>query len=365
MASMVGLDASAASVGRGGLRWQAPAGCPREAEVRTRLSEALGERADELDVVAEVSRREHERFEATVVLRGEWGESTRKLDSPTCDTLANAIVLLAKVSVTDAAPTAPILAVPEPEAEPSAGEPEVGSPEASDSAGGPSGELVSVASDATEPASQDPKASEAAVEDSSSESDAGAVRDSGRAPSSDAAPPSSQSSSRALLRVEARAGAGLLPQENLGGAATAGLERRWFRVELGGAGWLPRERTVAPDARVRVALWAVEAHACAAIRPRAWLTALPCAGLDVGRMSGQGTGAGLVVGRTSRQTWVAANVTAAASFRLARFVGLWVGASVVVPLRQLGFSVTGLERDAYRASPVAGRGALGLELLLP
>lgn len=330
------------------LRWRAPAGCPAEATVRARLAHALPPEVEAPHVDAEVFAGGDGRFHATVVLRGTWGEATRSLDSPTCDTLADAVVLLAAVSVSTAAEPEPPVRVPEPT------QPEPG-------VEGDTGDDLEP-SVAIEP-SVDTEEREAELE-AAPPSDSGST-DRSRTGSADASSRSPTPVLRGLARVEARAGAGLLPRVDLGAAATLGLEHRWFRVELGGAAWLPRERTVAPDARVRASAWALELRGCATLRPTPRLVVLPCAELDAGELRGEGRGSGLVNGRVSRQPWVAIGVGPALAVRLHRLVGLWAGATLVVPVRRVGLGLEGLTSDAHRMAAVAGRGAVGLELHFP
>lgn len=337
---------AAAPVGEGDgaslLRWRAPASCPAEATVRARLAHALPPEVEAPHVDAEVVAGDDGRFHATVVLRGTWGETMRSLDSPTCDTLADAVVLLAAVSVSTAGQPEPPVGVPEPTLPEPGVEGEVG--------------------DEIEPSVGTEK-SEAEIE-AAPRSDSRSP-DRSRTGSADASSRSPTPVLRGLARVEARAGAGLLPLVDLGAAATLGLEHRWFRVELGGAAWLPRERTVAPAARVRASAWALELRGCATLRPTARLVVLPCAELDAGELRGEGRGSGLVNGRVSRQPWVAIGLGPALTVRLHRLVGLWAGATLVVPVRRVGLGLEGLTPDAYRMAAVTGRGAVGLELHFP
>jgi hypothetical protein len=96
-----------------------------------------------------------------------------------------------------------------------------------------------------------------------------------------------------------------------------------------------------------------------------WLEVLPCIELDAGRLRGQGRGSGLVSRRVVEQPWVAFGVGPAASLRLHRLVGLWLGATLVVPVFRVGLGVEGLDDDAHRMAAVAGRGALGVEIRFP
>jgi hypothetical protein len=337
------------------LRWRAPVvGCPDEATVRARLAQALGPEVEAPRVEAEVSAGDDGRFHAVVSIQGAWGETTRRLDSPTCDTLADAVVLLAAVSVGLAArEPEPPLAVPEPTTLP----PDVGVEQALTEvhADGEADEGVRAQLDATADVGGDDPASIAA----------GPAPRAPRGAGDAGSPPPVAPALRGLVRVEARAGAGLLPVVDLGAAAVLGLEHRWFRVELAGAAWLPRERTVVPDARVRASAWALELRGCAALRPSARLVVLPCAELVAGQLRGEGHGDGLVNGRNAQQPWVALGLGPAVSLRLHRRVGLWAGATLIVPVRRVGLGLEGLPTDAHRMAAVAGRGALGVEIYFP
>jgi hypothetical protein len=118
---------------------------------------------------------------------------------------------------------------------------------------------------------------------------------------------------------------------------------------------------------VRASAWALELRGCAALRPRPWLTVLPCAELDAGGFRGEGRGEGLATASVVTQPWVAIGLGPAVSLRLHRLVGLWLGATAVVPVLRVGLGLEGLpdDTDAHRMAPVTGRGALGIEVHFP
>ncbi len=307
------------------LRWSAPEGCPEAARVRARLEEDLDATAGALTVDAEVSVDEDGTFRADVELTGPWGTSRRELDSPTCQTLAEAVVLLAVVSVGSAGNE--VLSVPEPEPEPEpTPEPEL-EPEPEPE---PTPVIEQNETDQSEPS-----------------------------PSADATP--AEPSVRAVARVEARAGGGVLPGGDFSAAVAAGLSLRRLRLELSGAGWLPRTEVVSADADVRIDLFSGELRGCVPLGLLSWFIALPCVGVELGGMRGRGQGSGLVAGRTSWQSWIAAAVTPAFAIRVSPRIGVWLGGSLVVPLRRPGFVLEGATEEAYRVPALSGRGALGVE----
>lgn len=326
------------------LHWRAPSDCSDRAQVSARLQAALGSKAGELTIRVQVEG-EAEGYRAQVQLRGPAGDVLRSLSSPTCETLVDAVVLLAEVSVGEAEVPEP---VPEPEAVPSR------SPEA----------VPAIASEG-EPGAADPEVLPTERGDEPVEPEPVEPEPVPDPPPRSPSERSSSSPLRGVARLAARAGGGVMPQVDLSAALSVGVARRWWRVEFVGAGWLPREQPAAPDATVRIDLVSGELRGCGVISPRGWLGVLPCVGLDAGAMRGRGQGSGLAEGRTSWQPWVAIALTPAATLRLHPRVGLWVGGSLVVPLRRPGFSLQGQADEAYRVPPLSGRGALGVELYFP
>lgn len=332
------------------LRWRAPADCPDTAQVQATLSEALGPAGDDLQVDVVVADTGEGTFHAEVLMRGPWGESSRSLRSPTCDTLAEAVTLLAVVSVQQAEADALVIPEPQPPPEP---EPEPQPPTSAPSVPGDSASSTG-ARPVTAREAPDASTSTAAPRRAGG-SRAADAEASGRGPSS----------WQGLARLAARAGAGVLPGVDLSAALAVGLSHRYWRVELWGAGWIPRDEVVAADAAVRMHLVTGGLRGCAVLRPRPWLGVLPCADLEAGAMRGQGRGDGLAVGRTSWQPWLAVAVTPALTLRVHPRFSVWAGGSLVVPLRRPGFTLQGQTGDTYRAPVISGRGALGVELRFP
>lgn len=337
------------------LKWRAPAGCPDAERMKMMLATALGPEGDSLRVVVEVTGAAGETFRAEVLLQGPWGDSTRQLHSPTCETLADAVVLLAVVSAQQGESEVPVVPEPAPAPNDAVSEDEPGL-DAARALEARSAESVQAPQVAARVGMDD---AEAPTDDSAS---------SGRALSRAAdAEPSPDASSRweGLARLEARAGGGILPGVDLSASLAVGVSRRWWRVELLGAGWLPRDQPVAADAEVRLHLVTGALRGCGQLRPRPWLGVLPCADLEVGAMRGQGRGVGLAVGRVSWQPWVSVALTPALTFRVHPRVSAFASGSLVVPLRRPGFRLQDTMGDVYRVPPLSGRGALGVELYFP
>lgn len=346
------------------LRWHAPSGCPSAARVRARLEQALGARTEPLRVEAELSRDAAGAYHAEVWLEGPWGSTQRRLDSPTCETLAEAVVLLAVVSVgsVDATiPTVPEVEVevePEPDAEPEPSDPS----QAVLPGDAPPLIEPSEAGDAAAPEVDDVSRLQP---DEPSEPAAPASGDRSEGPRGDLRrSPEPSPVLRGIVRLAARAGGGVLPRGDFGLALAAGVALRRARFELLGAGGLPRTEPVLADVDVRFDLVAGELRGCGVLPIGERLEGLPCAGLELGAMRGRGQGSGLRTELTSWQPWVAAAATGALLVRLAPRVHVWLGGSLVVPLRRPGFRLVGGD-EVHRVAPIAGRGALGLELRFP
>ncbi|MCA9654821.1 MAG: hypothetical protein KC501_33200 [Myxococcales bacterium] len=322
------------------LRWQAPSGCPTDVEVGQRLAVALGGVTRGPTSIEASIEAEPAGYVGTVVLRGPWGQTTRELRSRSCGTLADAVVLLASVSAGEQPPAV----VPEPELEPAEAEPE------------PNGsEITEPPPRSLEPSATVTPAESSPVPLASSELSVVAA-DGAEAP-------------RRLegsIRAEARLGGRILPGLDAGAGLALGLGGRWWRAELGAAGWLPRRPTIAPGAELELRLWTAEARGCVgpALRRAPWLRPLGCAGLEVGALRGEGLGPGLAQSRVAVRAWVAGVIAPGLVIRPWRHLGLVLGGALVLPVRNLRFTLDG-QGEVYRTPVAAGRGFAGVEVFLP
>lgn len=186
-------------------------------------------------------------------------------------------------------------------------------------------------------------------------------------------PPSApQTRAAGSLRPGLRAGAlldvGYLPRAGVGLELGTGLSSGSSRVELTGL-WLPGVSSSRAEAgaRVKVSLWALRASYCqrflASARGR--LRAAGCAGLELGRASGDGVD--LLDARQQRYLWRAGWAALRLSSALTRWLALSIEPGLAVPFARARFvssDADGAVRSVLHTSrPVSARVALSLEAL--
>ncbi|MCH9682562.1 MAG: hypothetical protein K0V04_14085 [Deltaproteobacteria bacterium] len=161
------------------------------------------------------------------------------------------------------------------------------------------------------------------------------------------------------VRAGAVGNLGPLPSAALGMGVAVALLRKRLRVELGFGYWFPRPASSSiPGAGGRFQLWAVSARGCWA--PRLPLVEVPlCGGLQAGPMRGDGTG--LDAASTIRLPWVATELGGAFVVRPVSYLGVWLGADLVVPLTRPGFVIDDLG-VVHRSRAVGGQAMVALEV---
>ena len=177
-----------------------------------------------------------------------------------------------------------------------------------------------------------------------------------------AAPSTSRPASRSLAGfVRIAGGLEALGAPRIGaqvGGAGGVLGRRW-RAELTGMYRAPTTEPspVDPKAGARVGLWAVGVRGCGVLRP-AKLELWVCGGLEAGQVLGEGVG--FAGKRRDRFAWLAGTVGPALAWAPRRWLALWLGAELAVPVLGGEFEARGLGR-LYKIAPVSIRASLGLE----
>jgi hypothetical protein len=161
------------------------------------------------------------------------------------------------------------------------------------------------------------------------------------------------------------ADAGTLPGLGMGAALGVSLGVDALELRLLGTYLPPRDAQIAPAATsgaaspgAEIELLAGSLLGCAPRLLRASNLALGvCAGGELGRLSGRGTG--VTVARSGTSLWASARADAEARWTLAQSLSLDVGLSALVPWERDEFSIGGVGR-VFRTSAVVGRATVGL-----
>jgi hypothetical protein len=117
---------------------------------------------------------------------------------------------------------------------------------------------------------------------------------------------------------------------------------------------------VDPTVGARIRLWTVGVRGCGVLHPRPLEVHL-CGGLEAGQAIGRGLG--FRGAKSDAIEWVAAVVGPAVAWAPRRWLALWLGADLAVPLLRGTFAVRNLGDGAlFEIAPVSLRAAVGLEL---
>jgi len=316
------------------LRWDAPAGCPSQADIAGQIAARVGDSADApARVVFHVEPRDG-RWHLVGEISGVADGGRRELSAATCEELAEAAVLIVTIAVdppvVPPAPQPAAIVTPPPD---------------------PPAAIVTLppappAAIVTPPPA--PPASPPLVE---------------RAPSPSPPPPRRRLS--ALIGLAGGLGLGALP-------GPAGL----LRLALGVRGerwsaalvqdlWLPRSRDVSTDPAYggRFSLWSAGLRGCGVV-PAGRVEVPLCATLAAGVMAGKGVGA-LAVARSQVSPWLAAAAGPGLRVPLGRGAfGLLFAAELVAVLARPRFEISG-EGVVCCEDRVGGQFTGGLELRLP
>lgn len=327
------------------LRWDAPGGCPDEAELRRKIDEILGgslalPRSRAPSVIA-VVRDEGETLSLRVFTVGEAGIRERALRyDRDCDLLTRAAAVVIAITIDPASigrlsPEALTLLEPGAPQEP-------GSIPLS----------VPVAERAPAEASRETRA-EVRPEPQT------APRRSPPVPAS--RPPRA---ARGSFRVLGGLGLGDLPGAGGGVSGAAALVFRHLRLELVASLWPARRLRLAgadADRGADFLLWSLGPRLCGVLHPHRLLEVPLCAGFEAGRVHVEAIG--LDINRRARVTTVAGVFAPALVIVPLPRMALWLAPELVVSTRPT-YSIADVG-PIYRAEPVAGRFMVGIELRLP
>lgn len=315
--------------------WTAPSDCPDRDAATQAITAGLDARAD-LRVEVAVTTSDAG-FTADVTIATPEGETTRRLASPQCASLVDAVALIAAAAESERVS----IAAPEPEPE---AEPDV---------------------DAVAP---DP----AQVAPAETEPDVTASSDVVVARPPPAEPPQRRPPAPRRVALHARAfgllGWGVTPVVDGGGGVAGGISVARFRGEAFARAMAPTRETidVLPTASARVWAWSAGLRGCGIV----WATAeerlaiAGCGGLGAGQITGSAVGTGLTDPGTIRSLWVVALLGPSAVARLTPWLSIVADVELRVPLVRPGFGVRD-GQTVHRPAPAGVSGTVGLELHFP
>jgi hypothetical protein len=317
------------------LDWQAPAACPDAAHVEATIARLVGRPVEATSQPSTraraVVRREGEGFVLELWARHGDAEDRRTIDAHRCAALADATALVVAVALRplDVAATLSSTAPPPTDEALAVVEPPIVPP------------VVAVPTRPRAPAR--------------------GVRVAADPPSKPARSPALRGAMAATIGP----GLGVLPGVAAELRAAVALRGRRWRVEATGMYWFPRATPSNDVVGVEIGLGGGGLRGCAELRRRRLEIPL-CAGAELGAMRGRGRGRG-VLPRASSSLWAAVHAGPGMAWALGSWVAVRLSVDAIVALRQPAFDlrVAGEPRELFRAPPVGGRAALGIELRWP
>lgn len=287
----------------------------RCADGRARV-EAAAEGLDDATISVEVSER-GDGLRAEVRLRTPDGADVRTLDSPSCGTLTEAVVLIAQAAAQASVPPPPD-DPPEPEPEPEpAPEPE------------PVPEPVAPEPDPTP-----------------------AVGDAAAPP-----PPSQRLEIRGLVRGFGLVSFGLTPRWTGGGGLALGAAGDHWSAEAFGVVHAPSRTDATPG--IRAWAWSAGARGCGHLGPFGIVQPGLCAAAELGRLVGRSTGEGVINRRPHADTWVGTSLGPSLRVFVVPWLAVVLEVEALAVLRRPAFSIA--SDVEFRAGVVVPRATLGLE----
>jgi hypothetical protein len=338
------------------LRWSAPAECPKDAQVRAYIADALtGSDGRSRPVSADASvearlERAGTTYVLDVTIRAEDLVAHKQIRASQCDLLARTTGVLVAISVDPDTTSEELTSLMDERARSLQ----------TDTPGEP-GSFVPTPPGATNPERpEEPMSSRALPPAVASESTANAETTSGKAPVVyDPLRPAPPTAIDAALRLTGGGQAGTLPGFSGGVGLSLAATGHLWRAELGFGYWFPRRATFedATDVGARIQLWSVGLRGCGV--PTLGHVEIPlCAGPEAGQMRARGFGA--PVNLDVRSWWVAAALAPGVVWLPRPWVGLFLGAEGFVNIVRPGYTGEG-HPELFTTAAVSLRVLAGLE----
>lgn len=307
------------------LRWSAPPSCPDRDAVLAQLAPRVDLGA--LAIAVEIHAADPAMLHAEVAITGPHGDTTRTLESPACQSIVDAVVLLAEVTAESMPSRTALAGTASPVPEPTA---------------------------ATEPAAPREPASPAAATDEPP------PRVEPAAPA-----PARGRTTQARLVAAAVVGGNVVPAVDAGVRVSVGIARARVLADLGAA-YVGRGRLrPRDDVRVQFDAWAIVARACPVVPlPTPRLALAICGVASAGAMVARSSGPAVVGPRTRAQPWLrlaaGPELGIVLSPRVRLVAGLELGGHVLRP----GFTLGALPR-IWAPRRFSAHGVVGIEVRVP
>jgi hypothetical protein len=340
------------------IRWQAPAGCPQEGDVRDRIRKLLGSKRPDSPLRAEGTiARTDGRFHLDLVVHAGDLVGTRSIEATSCDDLAGAAAVQLGLLIHSAEAAGEPNRASEPSYTGAPTSPATGS---SGSSGARSAGTAGQTRQDNTPTRSSDREQDSAKRENKPDLDREVEREEKR-PSPEADTPRSWhillQAPLLLLSV------GPLPKPSLGAGLALGFEQSGWQWQLQAGSWrrqnLPATELDVYGAdvdRVSANVWA-----CRELRYD-WLGFSPCLTIGGERLSVRGTGRDI---QPTTQTAFGATVGAGAQARIypATWLSLFLAASAQIELSRPEISIKGIG-PVENFAPVALFVAFGLEWIL-
>ncbi|HEY0468387.1 MAG TPA: hypothetical protein VGC79_29520, partial [Polyangiaceae bacterium] len=329
------------------LRWEAPAGCPQQAEVRERIRKLTGSMnsaGTALRAEGTITQTDSTHFHLQLVMRSGGLVGQRKLDATSCENLSGAAAVSLALLMRSAEPLS--------EGD-LAGQQPVGTAQTAtaQTAGAARTRPSAPAAAAAQPAEEGP-------ERDTSESNA-------RAQDAETRPiGTTERNWRTLAQLPLAAiSFGPLPKPSWGVGFAGGVSFENWRFLLGGSAWLRQDvpAETFPGYGAEVERLTGTFKACRALR-RAAFEVAPCLVLSLEHVSARGTGAG-VTARSEQATWLSLGAGAQGRLYLASWLSLLIGVDAQIETARPVISIAGVG-DLAQLGPAAFTATIGPEWIL-
>jgi len=300
------------------LHWEAPAGCPQQAEVRERIRTLTGTTsatATVLQAEGRITRTDSAHFHLKLIMRSGALEGERNLDATSCENLSGAAAVSLALLMRSEEP------IRERDLE---GE-----------------QMVTGKVTGTEPQSKPVHADAVRQKQPEKPSAPDKPSASVNEPAPRLGTPSEARWGMLAQVPQAALSFGPLPEPSWGVAFAGGLSYERWRLLLGGSAWLRQNvGTQAPGYGAEIDRVTGTLRACHALRRSAFEVA-PCLVLSLEHISARGTGPDITA-RSEQTTWLGVGAGAQARLYLASWVSVLVGIDAQIETARPVISIDGV-----------------------